>query len=862
MKKYFLGILAILCIVQDGFSQDFYSPEERTYWLQQAEAFKPALSQTNKYPQRLVTVLKDENAYQGWRAEMESTVASFYKTSLKKQDCFILDFGEHITGYFSFSLSPQQVTPDAPARIKFTFGEVPSEMMTPFEPYTGGLSRAWLQDEIVTVMTVPDTITLSRRLSFRYVKVELLHAPNYDFTISEMSCQAVTSASTEPKPLPTNTSSLIKEIDRVGLNTLRECMQTVYEDGPKRDQRLWIGDLYLEALANTYSFQQHDLTKRCLYLLAGLADESGFLNGTVFERPYPHPQSKQLLLDYALLYNVSAKDYLEATGDRQTVEDLWKVISKQVEIASLYLQDNGLMDFEKATKEWWVFIDWRDGLHREVALQGITIFGLTQTYELACMLGREKELAYLPGMIKKMKNAAKKYFYNKKTGLFAGVENKQVSYLSQVWMVLSGVSTKAESQQALSNLKTAENVVHPGTPYAYHYYIQALLDCGLNDEARDALVVYWGGMIKKGADTFWEAYDPVNDFISPYNFHPMNSYCHAWSCTPVYFIRKYPEIFQIKDKPVSVIFETDMGNDVDDALALDMLYKYREEGRLNCLMMATNKKSENSSGYLDIMNTWYGHTDIPIGIVVNGIDGDNTDNFVRAVCELKTDGKPVFERTIKNYNKFPKAVSLYRKVLAAQPDSSVNIVSVGFSTNLAQLLDSPADKYSPLTGKELVAKKVKLLSTMMGHFADPDFAEFNVKCDIPAAQKIVKEWPTEIVVSPFEVGDIIHYPASSIENDFNWTKQHPLVVGYENYLQMPYDRPTWDLTSLLYVVEKDLNMFDSSGPGKIVISDEGITSFTAQSEGTHSYLKVTPKQAEVIQEYFVNLITRKPAKYK
>ena len=66
----------------------------------------------------------------------------------------------------------------------------------------------------------------------------------------------------------------------------------------------------------------------------------------------------------------------------------------------------------------------------------------------------------------------------------------------------------------------------------------------MNLEAKEALVNYWGGMIAKGADTFWEAYDPTNDFISPYDFYPINSYCHAWSCTPVYFIRKYPEIFQ------------------------------------------------------------------------------------------------------------------------------------------------------------------------------------------------------------------------------------------------------------------------------------------------------------------------------
>ena len=544
MKKIALCLVSIIFFAMNCFGKDFYTKEERNQWLQKADENTPMLLETVKYPKEVVSIVNDNAYYQGWRVVTESSMQTFYQTSLKSQSAFIIDFGEHLTGYFTFVVSPLSRTPDAPARIKFTFGEVPSEIMTPFDNQNTRLSRAWLQDEVITVMTVPDTIMIARRLAFRYVKVELLHAPNYEFVVSGMSCKAVTSALSKPEPLPLSTLQIIKDIDRVGLNTLRECMQTVYEDGPKRDQRLWIGDLYLEALANTYSYRNHELTKRCLYLLAGLADESGFLNATVFERPHPHPQAKQLLFDYSLLYNVALKDYLEATNDYETANDLWKVAKKQIDIIDLYLLDNGLMDFEKADKEWWVFIDWRGGLHKEVALQGVSIYGLKQTYELAKMLGKDSELADAPKKIKKMTDGARKYFYDRKTGLFAGVKNKQISYHSQLWMIIGGVAGKDEAQRALKSLQKVDDVVHPGTPYAYHYYIQSLIACGMNSEAKNALIDYWGGMVKKNADTFWEAYDPEDDFISPYGFFPMNSYCHAWSCTPVYFIRKYPEIFQ------------------------------------------------------------------------------------------------------------------------------------------------------------------------------------------------------------------------------------------------------------------------------------------------------------------------------
>lgn len=321
-------------------------------------------------------------------------------------------------------------------------------------------------------------------------------------------------------------------------------MQTVYEDGPKRDQRLWIGDLYLEALANDCSYRQHALTRRCLYLLAGCADSTGVLAGTLFERPEPHAQHKQFLLDYSLLYNVTLKNYLTATADRKTAESLWPVVFRQLENIRPYLRKNGLLDYERANREWWVFFDWRDGLHKEVSLHGLTVFAFRETRELARMLGKEDEVAWLGPTIAKMTAAARKHYLDQKTGLYVGTTDRQVSYSSQVWMVLGGIASQKEGQRALRALGTASGVVRPGTPYAYHYYIQALIDCGMTDEARTALCDYWGGMVRKGADTFWEAYSPDDDFLSPYGFCPMNSYCHAWSCTPVYFIRTYPEIFQ------------------------------------------------------------------------------------------------------------------------------------------------------------------------------------------------------------------------------------------------------------------------------------------------------------------------------
>jgi hypothetical protein len=134
--------------------------------------------------------------------------------------------------------------------------------------------------------------------------------------------------------------------------------------------------------------------------------------------------------------------------------------------------------------------------------------------------------------------------YDTKKGVFVSGKDKQVSYASQAWVILSGVASKTEGKTALQNIASIQNVVYPGAPYLYHYVVEAMIQCDMKKEAKDLIMNYWGGMVKKGADTFWEVYDPKDDFLSPYKFFPVNSYCHAWSCTPEYFIRKYPEIFQ------------------------------------------------------------------------------------------------------------------------------------------------------------------------------------------------------------------------------------------------------------------------------------------------------------------------------
>ncbi|MCC5932357.1 MAG: hypothetical protein JJU28_24140 [Cyclobacteriaceae bacterium] len=525
-------------------AEDVYK-NHRKKWLEISESLMPALYEEIKTPVGVAEMVEDEAAYQKVKAIFFSSIEDFYNIPIrKKKKGIAVDFGDHYTGDLEFTIA-STIAAHAPLRLKIKFAEVPAEMAASFEDYKGSLSQAWLQEEILTIHTFPATIKLTNRYAFRYIQFEVLAcAYDMDFTLSEIKAFARSSAGSDLLADAESLNEDFQAINDISLKTLKECMQTVFEDGPKRDRRIWVGDLKLQALANYYSFQNNDLVKRGLYLHAATAQETGLVFGTLFERPEPHPQF-QLPIDYSLLYNTVLYDYYEATGDKETLEDLWIVVRYQISNVLPYISAKG--EFSVA-KSWWFFLDWNSKLDKKTALHGTVIYAFEKTLRIAKILGKEHELKELPGLIRIMKKFARDQYYDKQNKVFVSGENRQVSIASQVWMILSGTVSSKEGRALLEKTLNQNDVIKPVSPYLYHYVVEALVQVGMYEEARNLISDYWGEMVKKGADTFWEVYDPENDFLSPYGSYMMNSYCHAWSCTPVYFIRKYhKELFKGHD---------------------------------------------------------------------------------------------------------------------------------------------------------------------------------------------------------------------------------------------------------------------------------------------------------------------------
>jgi len=345
-----------------------------------------------------------------------------------------------------------------------------------------------------------------------------------------------------------------------------------------------------------------------------------------------------------------------------------------------------------------------------------------------------------------------------------------------------------------------------------------------------------------------------------------------------------------RSAPPNVIFDTDMKGDIDDAMALAIMHALHDRGEINLVAVTVSTEDKWSASYVDLVNTFYRHPQIPVGMVRGGIDTE----ALRKMCSCapsnytellagrrKNDGSLVYPHRLVDGTKASEAVSILRKTLAAQPDGSVVIVQVGYSTNLARLLDTGADVSCTLNGRDLIKRKVRLLSVMAGTFAEYRFfgttlpkgsPEFNLMADVPSAQKLFSQWPTPIVASGAEIGLGMLYPAHSIEHDYGYVENHPIAEAYRTFslrstdasgreiisFAWPYDYPTWDLTAALYAARPDRNYFSLSKPGRITVLPDGGSRFDEAEDGTHRYLILDEEQKARTLEAMVMLVSQPP----
>ncbi|MDR1879772.1 MAG: nucleoside hydrolase [Tannerellaceae bacterium] len=283
-----------------------------------------------------------------------------------------------------------------------------------------------------------------------------------------------------------------------------------------------------------------------------------------------------------------------------------------------------------------------------------------------------------------------------------------------------------------------------------------------------------------------------------------------------------------KATPVSIFFDTDMGGDYDDVGALTILHALADSGEARILATVSSNRYELTAPCIDVINTYFKRPELPIGSPLAGPnkpDDWHADRWTDALAAH-------FPHTVQATADVPDAVEVYRRILAGEPDSSVVVLTVGFFTNLAALLQSPPDRYSDLDGTQLVLKKVKRLVAMAGTF--PQGREYNVFTDSTASVATLERWPTPILFSGWEIGERILTGKRLVASDMQETPaKHAFTVCLRQ--DNPEGRQSWDETAVLVAVRGVAPYFNTV-KGEIIVRGDGSNAWENNPNGKHEYL--------------------------
>jgi inosine-uridine nucleoside N-ribohydrolase len=311
--------------------------------------------------------------------------------------------------------------------------------------------------------------------------------------------------------------------------------------------------------------------------------------------------------------------------------------------------------------------------------------------------------------------------------------------------------------------------------------------------------------------------------------------------------------------PVGIVFDCDLGNDVEDVLALALLYGL--DGKNECRMVATtiSKPNLKAAALSEVMGRFYAGTvsgafpffgrNLPVGLASGNRSAEDTPMF-SVLAKQTAEGKPAYSHGIEKLSDTADPRDVFRNALSAQNAQNTILILAGPASNLAAAI-----KYPVL--KPVIPDKTRNLVVAAGSYPDgkPDPV---IQADIAAAKQLFAEWPTPIVAVGSEVGEAIPFPGTSIEKDFAWSPAHPVADAYKAHKPLPYDAPAAAMAAALYAVRPKDTLFQLSEPGTITVLDDGRTKFTPSAGGKHRYLIVDPAQKDKIQQVYVELASAKP----
>lgn len=444
----------------------------------------------------------------------------------KRNDGILVDFGKETFGYITLKGLKGK------GSVGIYYGESPEEALDTKRGET--LDSLSIENGTVTNLAlntsskIQNDYTLSSSKAFRYAYIS--HQPSVSIDSVGMEY--------EYSPVKYRGSFRCNddEINRiwdVGAYTMHLTTREFFIDGIKRDRWVWSGDAIQSYLMNFYLFFDDDTVKRTIWLLRGKDPVTSHTN---------------TIMDYTFFWFLSIYDYYMYSGDKDFVAQIYPRMQTMMNYVLSRANKNGMVEGQTGD---WVFVDWADGYldkKGELSFEQILFCKSLETMSLCAQLVDNKDDAskytslsnnlkskLIPTFWNPEKNALVHNFVN-------GRQSDAVTRYANMFAIFFNYLDQQKREAVKTSVLENDSIMKITTPYMRFYELEAMCELGEQNKVMKEMKDYWGGMLREGATSFWEKYNPADkgtQHLAMYGRPYGKSLCHAWGASPIYLLGKY-----------------------------------------------------------------------------------------------------------------------------------------------------------------------------------------------------------------------------------------------------------------------------------------------------------------------------------
>ncbi len=486
-----------------------------------------------------------------WNFDSPDTPPSSYSlrreetTPVNKEETengILYDFGRETFGYLRFKNVHGSGT------LYIYYGESREETMD--KDHCETLDRIAVTEDkaekVAATENKTEEITVKDSKAFRFVYIET----DGDVSFDSLTMDYEYSPQDKSKSGSFRCSDeLLNRIWEIGAYTMDLTTREFFVDGIKRDRWTWSGDAIQSYLMNYYLRFDNACVRRTIRQLRGKDPVTAHIN---------------TIMDYTFYWFKSVHDYYTYTGDICFVREIYPRMQTMMQYVLGRTNADGMAEGQPDD---WIFVDWVDfPMHKRGTLcfEQILLCKSLETMKLCATILRDNPLAAPPqGSItaeeydddvtkysrleESLRGKLKSTFWDdgRKAFMHAiedGTLNRQITKFPNMFAIIYGNLSDEEKQTVMKYVMLNPEIERITTPYMRFYELEALCLMGMQTEVLDEIRDYWGGMIKEGATSFWEKYNPEDkgaQHLTMYGRPYGKSLCHAWGASPIYLLGKY-----------------------------------------------------------------------------------------------------------------------------------------------------------------------------------------------------------------------------------------------------------------------------------------------------------------------------------